>query len=258
MDEHKVFHELTIYDVFLGIVGHKSISLDRLKTVMWLRDDSNVEQCLSKLLEQKLIVKKNDEYSSSESTASKNLFDLLSFALSVDLDYNYYLTDDMKTLISSVYGRHSFSADDCGSLSKNKVHKMVRRLCLDNLAILFTYAPMSAKLISNHFYDLLCSYWKISPKRPGFFERRVKIELIIMEHVLAHTSSDRNKLVSGSKLYFSPGDNVKGLLEPPSKLQNLLKFDVIPNNPDIFDTQQRQNTNKAIEFQNQMLDSMRQ
>ncbi len=257
MSERAIFKDLTIYDVFLGVVGHKSITLERLANVMWLTEDSNVEQCLEKLLDMKLLIKKGDEYSSSNSAASQDLFSALSFALSENLDYNFYLSDNMRTLLANVYGRNSFNISHCEALSKNTIHTMVRRLCMENLAIILDYAPMSAKLVSSHFYDLLCAYWKITPKKAGFFERKVKIDTIIMEYMLARSSKDKGKLVSGSKIFFSPKDNSSVLDIPTSKLQNLLKYDVIPNNPDIFDSQQTDRTKMALAYQEQLVERMR-
>ena len=258
MSERNIFKDLTIYDVFLGVVGHKSITLERLKEVMWLTEDSNVEKCLRTLLEMKLLVKQNDEYASSNSSSSQKLFEVLSYALSSNLDYNFYLSKDMYALVSNVYGRPAFTIAHCKDLHQQTIYRMVRYLCLDDLAIIFDYSPMSAKLVSSHFYDLLCEYWKITPKKAGFFERKVKIDMVIMERMLARSNKDRSKVVAGSKLFFSPKDNKSVLDKVTSKLQNLLKYDIVPNNPDIFDAQQSQRTKQAQEYQDEMIRSGRQ
>ncbi|MDO5295192.1 MAG: Fic family protein [bacterium] len=259
MSERNIFKDLTIYDVFLGVVGHKSLTLERLKEVMWLTEDSNVEKCLQTLLDMKLLVKQKDgEYASSNSPASQKLFDALSFALAGNLDYNFYLSENMRTLLSNVYGRPAFTVAHCKGLSQQTVYRMIRYICLDDLAIVFDYSPMSAKLTSSHFYDLLCEYWKITPKKAGFFDRKVKIDMIIMERMLAHSNKDRSKIVAGSKLFFTRSDDKSVLDKITSKLQNLLKYDIVPKNPDIFDAQQTQRTKQAIEYQDQMISTGRQ
>ena len=258
-NEHKVFNKITIYDAFLEVAGNKQLTQAELQNNLWLTDDSNVEECLQKLVDMRLLVKNGDVYSPSDTDDSFLLLQVLALALSVNLDYNFYLSDEVKTLVSAVYGRRVFSTKQLPEAGKIRdIYKLVRRLCVDSLAVIFTYAPLTAKLTTNSFTDVLCAYWRITPHKPGFFERRVKTDVVINDRLEAQQKNDRIDIIEGAKVFFTREETADVLRPHDDKLRNLLRFDIVPKNPNIFDSQQTDKTKKSVAYVMKMVDSARQ
>lgn len=258
-NEHKVFREITIYDAFLEVVGHKTLTLPEMRNNLWLTDDSNAEECLQTLVDRQLLVQQGDTYSPTDNEECQLLKQILTLALSSNIDYNFYLSDKVKALFSDAYGRYVFSAKQLSnSGTVRDIYKIVLRLCLDSLAVIFTYSPLTAKLTSNSFTEALCAYWHIAPHKHGLFERRVKSDVVITDLLEAQRKKDRARLIAGATNFFTPQDTADALRGSDDKLRNLLRFDVIPRNPDIFDSQQTEKTKKAVACVMKMVDSARQ
>ena len=234
MSEHQVFDDITKYDVFLGIAGHKQISAESLRQAMWLKDNAPLEDCLNELSAEKLITLRGGEYVASGNSRSQTLLNLLSFALSVDLDYNYYINDNIRNVLAGAYGRYAFSLANLKGVPPAEAYKIIKRLCVDYMCVAYTYYPLAGKLVRNRFYDLLCDYWGVKPHKARFYERKVKIDGVILQHFFDRSQNNKKKLVAASKLYCQHGEH---FTKPtPSKLQLLLKHDIIPLNPELFDT----------------------
>ncbi len=259
MSEHKIISSLTKFDAFLCIAGHKAIDMQGMQDSMWLTDDSNLQSCVNALQDEKLITK-NEEgmFVTAEGNAKAiALYDVLKFSLSLDIDYNFYLQDNVQKFLSETYGLSIFSPPQIRSLQTSIVHNILRRFCEDDLAIIFTYEPLAARVVSCHFTDLLCAYFGIKPKRSFFFKRKVNIGMILSERLVSRIQKDMEQLVVGSKLLF-PGGKPSPESTKISKLQYLLKYDIVRNNADVFDTRLANNNKKAHEFLDEMVSSQRQ
>lgn len=255
MSERQLFDDVSKYDVYLGIAGHREVTVEALREHMWLTSECPLQEHIDTLVAEKLVVKKDSKYSAAENAHSKTLFELLSYALAMDIDYNFYLETEVVQILHHVYGRLAFSLGQLKMKHAPHTYRLIRHLCLDNMCIIFTYAPLTAKLVRNRFFDLLCEYVGIRPHKVRFYDRKVDISAVILRLFFDRAQRNRSQIASASNLYFSHGEPYAN--PPVPKLQVLLKHDIIPLNPEVFDTTASDRQLLAERYMNQLLNEKR-
>lgn len=240
MEEKQI--SLSQWDVFLAIAGHSSpASLSDLAKQLWQNDTAELEAHLNTLVSAKLIESGSAGYQSTHSAKAENLFEFLSFALAYDYDYNAYLHPDMQELLRRTFALNIFSEREIAGCPN--VSALLYRLAHDCLIVFFNYHPLLARIVKSHFFDLLLDILEIKPARK-LFSFKFNIDMSIMAKLLALQNKDLEQLSWGRKLLIGDTLQTPELILP--KMQKLLKYDIVPDNPDIFDKEVQKNYDRAF------------
>lgn len=223
--------QLTKYDVFLAIAGRtKPISKEALVKAMWLDNDSSLEIILNDLLKEQLIRITPDGYGKGSSSKGQALLELLLLALAYEYNYNIYLSEPIQDLLKAVYKLNVFTDRELESLPDRKLY--LSHLIKDQMILFVSYDPLSMRLARTLFFDLVCSYFNISPKTK-FFDTKVDLNKVIISKLTAKRLKDKANVRLGARHIFNlnNGQSKAGI----PKMQRLLAYDIIPEQADIFD-----------------------
>lgn len=239
---------LSQYDAFLAVAGRKEgATLELLTKSLWQKDSSALQKHLIALQKEKLIDVNKNIYTISKSSKAEKLFELLTFAISYDYDYNFYLSPDFIKLLAETYALSSFTDSNIPAGFPDVKLNLIR-LMRDKLAIYLSYKPLMIKFVHNYFFDLLCEYFGVKIKKK-FFETKIKLDTIIMRNLNDKRHGNHEQVASGARFFF-PTVTEKNMLTAPlvPKSQKLLKFDIVPENPEIFDAQIKFNFDNALKM----------
>ncbi|MCR5660580.1 MAG: Fic family protein [bacterium] len=237
---------LSKYDAFLAVAGRKEGgTLEFLTKSLWQKDSSCLQKHLVALQKDKLIDVNKNTYIIAKNSKAEKLFELLTFAISYDYDYNFYLSPDFIKLLSDTYALSAFTENNISPDFPNLKLSLIR-LMRDKLAIFLNYKPLMIKFVHNYFFDLLCEYFSVKIKKK-FFENKIKLDTIIMRNLNDKRHGNHELVASGARFFF-PTVADKEMLTTPlvPKSQKLLKFDIVPENPEIFDAQIKFNFENAL------------
>lgn len=222
--------QLTEYDVFLGVAGRKGITKDALAKSLWLNDDIELSQRLDSLVAQKLVIcDSKGQFLSTHSAKADSLFALLSFALAYNYDYNLYLGETMRNLLRDAYHLQYIPLN---ALPKGEEGRaLLFQLAHDSLVVIFRYQPFMVRIVKGYFFDSICAFFEIKPHK-RLLERKLNVDMFIMEKLMAQQKNDLEQIARGA-LFFYPGGAAKLEITIP-KIQKILKYDIIPENPELF------------------------
>lgn len=232
----------TFFDVFLAVAGRKSIGVEALARSLWLPDSGVLEPHLESLVAQGLLHREQDEYCRATSPRADLLFGTLAFALAYEYDYNAYLTDELVEFVRRTYHLDVFLASD---LKPEGLSSQILGRFLENgLLLAFRYEPFMGRLVRNPFLDGICEFLQVRPVR-RIFGRRIRLDSVIGEKFMAMHRKDLEQISRASRMLFPPG-----CPEPnysPSQIQKIIRYDLVPENPDLFDPQVGQRFQEAMQ-----------
>ena len=234
---------LTRLDAFLAVAGRPSATLEALVRSLWLPDGTELADHLEGLVAEGLLARHGEEFQRASCPRADLLFRALSFALAYGYDYNAYMERDLVEFLRRAYELDSFTAGDlpAGFLGP----ELLGRLMEDGLVLAFRYEPFVGRMVKNPFLDLVCEFLGVQPVRPSFFSRKIRLDTVIVEKLLAQHHKDMEQVARASRLLFPPGRPQPSYR--PSKIQRILQYDLVPENQQLFDPQVRQNFEEALE-----------
>lgn len=235
--------DLTRWDLFLCVAGRPDgIALTRVAHALRVPKENTLFRPLEELVDDKLLVRQDDRYSLARTRRAEALSRALQFGVAYDIDYNEYLNDDMVAFVRRSYGFDYFTQDDVG-LERLK-GDLVARLMNNDLLLTYNYSPFLGKLIENPFLQGLCEFLGIRPNR-AFFRRRIRIEHVIVDKLMAAQKGDRSQIAAARKLLGPSG------LAPAGwglgTVPGMIKESIVPENRDLFDPASSKAWAQAVE-----------
>lgn len=224
--------QASYYDTFLSIAGRREpIDIESLAKTMWQDDIDLLQGYVDQLERDGLIVKVGDAYKKSDRERTSLLLQLLFIALAYDYDYNFYLQEPVLDFLVETYGVESFS-----KVSLEKVpeyQKLLHRLLHDKLLFFVGYKPIKMRLVRNLFLTLICEYFALKPKTKLLFDSKPNFkELILFKRNCLSQDSSLDIALGGQYIF---GDGPKVIDCPLPKIQKLVAYDIMPEQPEIFD-----------------------
>ncbi len=236
----------TRFDVFLAVAGRKSIHAGALAESLWLPEASLLEPHLEGLVAEGLLAHRQDEYWRAPTPRADLLFGTLAFALAYEYDYNAYLSAELVEFVRKTYHLDVFLAADLKP--EGLSNEVLGRFLEDGLLLAFRYEPFMGRLVRNPFLDGVCEFLGVRPVR-RFFGRKVRLELVIGEKFMALHRKDLEQISRASRMLFPPGLPAPNYR--PTHFQRIIRYDLVPENPDLFDPQVSQNFRDAMEIMHQ-------
>ncbi|MGI5844955.1 MAG: Fic family protein [Candidatus Xenobium sp.] len=236
----------SFFDVFLAVAGRKSIGAEALARSLWLPDSGVLDPHLEKLVAEDLLRLEKGEYCRADSPRAARLFSTLAFALAYEYDYNAYLTDELVEFLRKTYYLDVFLASDLTPEGLSR--QIIGRFLKDGLLLAFRYEPFMGRLVRNPFLDGICEFLQVRPVR-RILGRRIRLDSVIGEKLMARHRKDFEQISRASRMLFPPG-----CPEPnysPSQIQKIIRYDLVPENPDLFDPQVGERFQEAMQRMHQ-------
>lgn len=152
-------------DLFYLIGKKGKISIKELKEVFLERDltAQTTYYHLNKLKKRKLITIKKGTVFIVNNKESEELFNLINYCVSNNLDYHFYFSKVLKKFLSEVYYKYSFVAKDT-SLNPQQFKLITDKLEKNTFLIKHRKKPFLGRILKNNFLTKLLEYHDIKPK----------------------------------------------------------------------------------------------
>ena len=236
----------TRLDVFLAVAGRKSAVAADLARSLWLPDASDLSPHLDQLVAEGLLLKRGEEYLRAPTPRAELLFKTLAFALAYEYDYNAYLSDELVEFVRQTYDLDFFTAAD---LNPRKLpREILGRLLEDGLLLAYRYEPFTGRMVKNPFLDHVCEFQGVRPVR-RLFGKKIRLDVVIGEKFMALHRKDLEQVSRASRLLFPPGQPAGNFR--PSQVQRIIRYDLVPENQDLFDPQVARNFEEATQRMHQ-------
>ncbi|MGM9999610.1 MAG: Fic family protein [Candidatus Bruticola sp.] len=233
--------QLTKYDVFLAVAGRKkAISKEALVKTMWLNDSSLLDEHLNSLLKEQLLRVTPEGYAKGTSSKGQALLELLLLSVAYEYDYNLYLSQPSLDFLKAVYKRSSFTERELEFLPDWRIY--LHHLMKDQLVLFLNYDPPSMRLARTLFFDLICTYFDITPKTK-FFDTKIDFNKVIVSKQTAKRIKDISNISLGAHFVFD--DKHKSHHVGLPKMQRLISYDILPEQEELFDKKSKANFDKA-------------
>jgi len=219
----------TWQDVFLSVAGRRSITAEALTRSLW-SEAGTVQAHLDHLVSEGLLICQGADYQRGPSPRADLLFGALTFAMAYEYDYNAYMSDEMVDFIRQTYDLDYFTADDVRPAGLTR--PILGRLLEDGLVLAFRYEPFAGRMVKNPFLDQTCQFLNVRPVRK-LFGRKMRLDAVIGEKMLALHRKDMEQVSRANRLLFPAGQPPPTYR--PSQVQRIIRYDLVPENQDLFD-----------------------
>lgn len=233
------------WDLFICVAGRpEGIALTRLAHLLEVERERSLIRPLGTLVEDDLIVDNNERYSLSTSKRAQALKTTLSYALAYEYDYNAYFEPDMVNFLRKAYRGDYFTKYDVPP--ELITASVVARLVHNDLLLVYSYKPLSGKIIKNPFLDGICSFLDIRKSRSyfGFLRKRIAVGNVINERLAAAKLPRDPQLEFAKKILGEEGLRDTGWGLGP--VGALIKPGVYKEDTDVFDPESTECYNNAM------------
>lgn len=170
-------------DLFLTVAALREAPEKTVREILSVTDGGEFEQELSFLVNDKLIERQGDILRYAVNANSELLFDLLSFAVTYDINYNNYFSSTMLIFLEQAYAQNYFF------LGEIQQHPEMRRrnvsiLRKNGFLLILEHSPFRAKIIQNSFFDLLLKINHREVSRPDKKKKPINVEAYLVERLL--------------------------------------------------------------------------
>jgi len=166
----------TKYDIFLHL-AEINTSIKTTDVIRYFKkkkhEYSNIYRLLNQLAGEKLIAKSNKGFQVKLSDKSRLLFDILTFCISNNINYNYIMDKRLGIFISKALIKETFSTKDF-DLNPKTFRKYVDILFKYGLLVKLSSKPFKAKITMNYLFKSSLQYYNITINN----NKPVKITLI--------------------------------------------------------------------------------
>ncbi len=235
----------TWQDVFLSVAGRRSITAEALARSLWA-EVGTIQTLLDRLVAEGLLARQGQDFLRAPGPRADLLFGALTFALAYEYDYNAYMSDEVVDFVRQTYELDYFTADDLrpGGLPR----PILGRLLEDGLVLAFRYEPFAGRMVKNPFLDQICQYLNVRPVR-RLFGRKMRLDAVIGEKLLALHRKDLEQISRANRLLFPTGHPSPNYR--PSQVQRIIRYDLVPENQDLFDPEVGRRFAQALQAMHQ-------
>jgi fido (protein-threonine AMPylation protein) len=173
----------TKYDIFLAVASHGSIEEGALKSLLGVTDERQFNQDLQYLSNDKYIEKQQTKYVYLKNQNSETLFDVLSFALTYNINYNNYFTSTMQIFLEQTYLQKYFGLPEVQQVEEMK-RINISILRKNGFMIILNPRPFLGKIIQNSFLDVVLKLGRRTPAPMDKKKKDINIENFLVEKLM--------------------------------------------------------------------------
>jgi fido (protein-threonine AMPylation protein) len=235
-------------DIFIAISSLGPIEDLELKKLLGFPDERQFNQDISILTGDKFIEKQGSKYLYIKNPNSEMLHDLLSFAITYDINYSNYFTSPMLIFLEQTYLQKYFGFKEVQQVDEMK-RINISILKKNGFLIVPNQNPFLGKIIQNSFleYALKLNKRSIAPMDKKKKDLNIETLLVdkLMKKHLSKMSTEAMRPVIPEINYYVVDDPQKGIIMSLSKEQQAIKTRISAINKDQLNTEFMTNYKKA-------------
>ncbi|MDQ7823476.1 MAG: Fic family protein [Candidatus Eremiobacteraeota bacterium] len=239
---------VTKHDLFLAIAASGSIDEADLKQMLFVTDERQFMQDLQFLAGDKLIDKQGTKLSYVKNPSSEVLFDLLTFAVTYDINYNNYFSSPMLILLEQTYLQKYFGLHEVQQVDQMK-RINISILRKDGFIIVVQPRPFLGKIIQNSFFDYLLKVNKRNPTPMDKKKKDIPVETLLVEKLMKKQLQAKMKSSDPSSMpeiqYLEDDDPSNSVFINPTKEQRAIKARISLRNRETFNVTFKENLKRA-------------
>lgn len=238
------------YDIFLMTAANGSADAKEVQKAVGIDRDIQFNQEVQILMVNKLIDRVgNNLVYPEKSDKAQFLFDILSFALTYDINYNNYISSPMMMFLEQTYNQNSFMYSSVEQADAQKTSN-ISILKKNGFLLIYDESPFRAKVIKNSFIDLILQLNNRQVLKENKKIKPVQPESIIMEEMMKRQMSSKyGGMMSMNQIhevkYITEDMPDKGIFLSLSPLQQQIKKTLAEKNPESLNATFQDNFDKA-------------
>lgn len=242
----------TRYDIFLLVAANGEINAEEAQKAVDIDKYIQFPQEVGILVNNKLIERNGNMLKMPEKSDAANLlFDLLSFALTYNINYNNYTSSSMQLFLEETYNQNFFTYSSLQQKDEVKTANL-SILKKDGFLLIYQESPFRAKIIKNSFFDLILQLNGRQPAKENKKLKPVSVESLLMEEMMKRQMNSKfgGKIIPEPKevKYITQDDPVKGVKLSLTDFQQNIKKLLETRNPDSINKTFKDNLAKAQEY----------
>jgi fido (protein-threonine AMPylation protein) len=237
------------YDVFLAIAANLTIEESDLKQLLGVTDERQYNQDLQFLASDKYIEKQGTKYNYLKSTASEYLADILSFAITYDINYNNYFASPLLIFLEQTFMQKYFAMQEIQQVDEMKKIN-ISILKKNGFLIAVKPNPFVGKIIQNSFLDGILKINKRSLTPMDKKKKDINVESFLVDKLMKRHL--QTKLKTGQDpsdipeiKYLDQDDPSKNFFMGLTREQKAIKNRIAVKNKEAFNVQFMENYKKA-------------
>lgn len=240
----------TRYDIFLTVAARGEVLSSEVQKITGIERDMQFNQDVQILIVNKLIERSGSMLKFPQNSEdAKLLFDVLSFALMYDINYNNYISSPMMIFLEQTYNQNFFTFSSVQQSPEAKTLN-ISILKKNGFLLMYEESPLRAKIIQNSFLDLILKLNNRVPEKENKKIKPLSVENILMEEMM------RKQMVAkfGSMntptevKYITEDDPTKDIQLNLTPLQQEMKKILAEKNPESLNTTFKDNFEKASKY----------
>ena len=152
------------YDVFYAVASKGRISISEPKRLT--RTPQSVYYPIKQLVYEKLIVKSGGLIEVKNNEKTEELFSLLHYCVSNNLDYKFYFSKQLFEFLKKVYGKKTFNAKS-SRVEPHKFASITKKLEKDTFLVVYRRKPFIGRLLNHSFLDKLLTFNNLKKSKGG-------------------------------------------------------------------------------------------
>lgn len=240
----------TRYDIFLTVAARGEVPASEVQKITEIERDIQFNQDVQILVVNKLIERNGNMLKFVQnSDDAKLLFDVLSFALMYDINYNNYISSPMMIFLEQTYNQNYFTFSSVQQPDEAKL-KNISILKKNGFLLIYKEAPFSAKIIQNSFLDTIIKLNNRILEKENKKFRPVAVENLLMEEMMKKQMIAKfGAMNNPTELkYITEDDPSRGITLNLTPLQKEMKKILAEKNPESLNTTFKDNFEKASSY----------
>ncbi len=239
----------TKYDLFLAVASHGSIEEGTLKSLFVVTDERQYNQDLQYLINDKYLEKQGTKYVYMKNPNSETLFDILSFALTYNINYNNYFNSPMLIFLEQTYYQKYFGLPEVQQVDEMK-RIIVSILRKNGFIIILNPRPFLGKIIQNSFLDVILKLSRRTPNPMDKKKKDINIENFLVDKLMKKHIQTTMKITTDPSSqpeikYFEQDDPSANIFLSLSREQQTIKSRISAINKETFNVEFMENLKKA-------------
>jgi len=237
------------YDVFLAIAANGTIEERDLMQLLGVSDERQFNQDLQFMAGDKLIEKQGTKYVFLKNPNSEYLSDILSFAITYDINYNNYFASPLLIFLEDTYQQKYFGFAEVKQANEAKIMN-ISILKKNGFLIALKPNPFVGKIIQNSFLDGILKLNKrtltpMDKKKKDISVEGLLVEILMKKHLQAKMKTGQDPSDIPEIKYLDQDDPGKNFFMGLTREQRAIKNRIAAKNKEAFNVQFMENYKRA-------------
>jgi len=239
----------TKYDLFLAVASQGSIEEGTLKSLVGVTDERQFSQDLQYLINDKYLEKQGTKYVYLKNQNSDALFDILSFALTYNINYNNYFSSPMQIFLEQTYYQRYFGLAEVQQVDEMK-RINISILRKNGFIIILNPRPFLGKIIQNSFLDVILKLSRRTPAPMDKKKKDINIDNFLVDKLMKKQIQTTMKITTDPSSqpevkYFEHDDPAAHVVLSLSREQMTIKNRISEINKETLNVEFMENLKKA-------------